>query len=103
MEASKINERRRRTSQEILQLLALFKKQQCSAAEFCTTNNISKTAFAKWRSRYGTQHRVSKTTPAFSTFHCAVQSDTPMLFAEVNGIRIYQPVAACFLKELAGV
>ena len=83
-----------------MQLLALFEKQPCSVEEFCTSNNISKVTFHKWRSRYAATHRTNNAFGGFATFHYEANSDTPMLFAEVNGIRIYQPVAASFLKDL---
>jgi hypothetical protein len=85
----------RRTAQEIKALLALFDSSGMSAKQFCITNAISETAFYKWRGRY----RAVEEKNDFIPLQIASAS-SPGLFAEVSGIRIYQPVSASFLKEL---
>ena len=85
----------RRSSKEIKELLALFDSSGLSAKQFCTNNGISETAFYKWRGRYRTVEAKSDFIPLQ-----VASSSSPGLFAEVNGIRIFQPVSASFLKEL---
>lgn len=87
--------RSRRTAKEIRELLELFGSSAMSAKQFCITNGISETVFYKWRGRYRAVEEKSEFIP--------LQVETagsPGLFAEVNGIRIYQAVSASFLKEL---
>jgi ACT domain-containing protein len=91
--------RPRRTSLEIKQLLEDFKLSSINAKEFCKTRGVSEGAFYKWRSRY-----ELKSTAKQNTF-VKLKVSSPLapesgLFAEVNGIRIYQPVTALYLKEL---
>lgn len=85
----------RRSSKEIKALLELFDSSGLSAKQFCLTNAISETVFYKWRGRY----RMAKEKSDFIPLQVASLS-SPGLFAEVNGIRIFQPVSASFLKEL---
>ena len=87
----------RRTAPEIRGLLDLFDVSALSAKEFCSTHGISEAAFYKWRGRYRTREEEQ----AFIPLHVASpSSDEAALFAEVNGIRIYQAVPAAYLKEL---
>ena len=91
--------RSRRTSAEIKQLLEAFSHSAISAKEFCMQHDISEAGFYKWRSRYGDS--PSENTNNFVMLKegaAAVAQST--LFAEVKGMRIYQPVAASYLKEL---
>lgn len=89
----------RHTSQEIKTLLEEFTQANISAKEFCMLHTISEAVFYKWRSRYGGSPSANKTNfialkaPSVSLHQAA-------LFAEVNGIRIYQAVEASYLKEL---
>lgn len=87
--------RRRRTQAQIQQLLSQFAKSNVSVADFCKTNDIYPANFHKWKSRYKKQ---DKPTPV-SGF-AVLDISSPGLFAEVNGIRIYQLVDAAYLKEL---
>ena len=93
------SKRSRRTSAEIKQLLEDFKQSGTNANEFCKSLGVTEGAFYKWRSRY-----EKKATAQQSGFVDLLTSSTPgfepALFAEVNGIRIYQAVSAQFLKEL---
>ena len=87
--------RSRRTAKEIKELLELFDSSGMSAKQFCTANGFSETVFYKWRGRY----RAVEEKNGFVPLQVAA-SESPGLFAEVNGIRIYQAVSASFLKEL---
>lgn len=87
--------RSRRSAKEIKALLELFDSSGMSAKQFCITNAISGTVFYKWRGRY----RVGEENNDFIPLQVEA-SGLYGLFAEVNGIRIYQPVSASYLKEL---
>jgi len=88
----------RRTATQIRELLDVFELSALTAKEFCSTRGISETAFYKWRGRYRTREEEQ----AFIPLHVASPSSgEAALFAEVNGIRIYQAVPASYLKELA--
>ena len=91
--------RSRRTAVEIKQLLGDFKQSGLTALEFSQSIGITEGAFQKLRSRHG-----EKTACEQKGFiHLQSRSITGSesgLFAEVDGIRIYQPVSAQYLKEL---
>lgn len=87
--------RPRRSSKEIKELLGLFELSGMSAKQFCITYEISETVFYKWRGRYRTVQEKNQFIPLH-----VCSSPSSGLFAEVNGIRIYQVVSASFLKEL---
>jgi len=93
--------RPRRNSQEISALLAKYNSSGLSVSEFCERHQIHKSNFQKWVSR---SKQKSKKKKIRRSAFAKVQVTAPenMLFAEVNGIRIYQPVAAAYLKELKG-
>ena len=87
----------RKTATQIRGLLDLFDVSALSAKEFCSTHGISETTFYKWRGRY----RSVDVRNDFIPLQVAATSTEAALFAEVNGIRIYQAVPASYLKELA--
>jgi hypothetical protein len=93
--------RLRRSKIQIEELLKEFEKGNANVAEFCGLHSISKAAFHKWQSRY----RRKETNPKPGGF-AKLKMATPdagvpgVLFAEVHGIKLYQPVAASYLKEL---
>jgi hypothetical protein len=104
MEQNAINRPRLRRSQnQIEQLLQEFEKGNFSVAEFCQLHTVSKAAFHKWQSRYRTKTKKNSKSVGFAKLKIASASINPqgLLFAEVNGIKLYQPVAASYLKELA--
>jgi len=94
--------RARRTRKEITNLLSEFEKSDLTVNDFCKQHHISTGNFHKWKSRYKSKAVSRKLIPGFATVDIvgASQTDLPGLFAEVNGIKIYQPVAARYLKEL---
>jgi hypothetical protein len=101
--------RRRRSQHEILNLLNEFEKAGVSVKEFCGLHSISKATFHKWQSRYKTKkEQEDKPTglptgqAGFADLHITPSTATAneVLFAEVKGIKIYQPVTASYLKEL---
>ena len=88
--------RRRRSHAEILNLLSEYSKTNETVKQFCITHNINKASFHKWQSRYKTQRPITGFVPV----QVSSSSRTVGLFAEVNSIKIYQPVSAAYLKEL---
>ena len=89
-----------RREPEILHLLDEFAKSNISVKDFCKTNGISAATFYNWRNRYGTKAEERSTEPGFATLQITATTSEAVLFAEVKGIRIYQPVPASYLKEL---
>ena len=81
------------------QLLEDFTQSGINANEFCKTRGISEGAFYKWRSRYEKKSTAKQNKFVKLKVPSALAHE-PGLFAEVNGIRIYQPVTALYLKEL---
>jgi hypothetical protein len=92
--------RHRRSRQQILHLLSTFRASGSSVKDFCSAHNISKGTFHKWQSRYQNQAVVRSSPSAFAQVDIC-PGPSSLLFAEVNGIRIYQPVPATSFKELA--
>jgi len=91
-----------RSSKEIKELLQSFEQSGEDIRVFCQAHNIGVSTFQKWKSRYGKK----KAAPAEEGFvslqvsPVATVDNTRDLFAEVRGIKLYQPVAASYLKEL---
>ena len=93
--------RSRRSRNQIELLLQKFDKGTSPVSEFCAVNNISKIVFYKWQSRY--RNKTIKTVKSgFAKLKISNQGEhfDHSLFAEVNGIKLYQAVAASYLKEL---
>ena len=93
--------RPRRNSQQISALLAKFNSSGLTVSDFCERHQINENNLRKWISR--AKQKANKKEIRRSAF-AAVQVTTSesVLFAEVDGIRIYQPVTASYLKELKG-
>lgn len=72
--------------------------------DFCKLHDINKSNFYSWQKRYGPKPSKSSKAKGFVPLQVTAPSPPtayiPFLFAEVNGIRIYQVVAAEYLKEL---
>lgn len=100
MENSSVSSRRQLRSREQKEaLLALQQQSGLSVKSFCVKHGISTATFHNWRQ----QLKKSTPEPKASGFaKLAIQAPVqPLLFAEVNGIRLYQPVSVDFLKALA--
>jgi hypothetical protein len=93
------SKRARRSKKQILDLLHEFEKSGKTIADYCKLHNISTGNFRKWKSRYKINSTTSNRKYGFAKLNVSA-STSSALFAEVNGIRIYQPVSASFLKEL---
>jgi len=85
-----------------LQLLKEFNQGDLNIREFCELKKISRATFHKWKSRYKRNARIKARQPGFSRVQIIESPGyaDKGLFAEVNGIRLYQIVAASYLKEL---
>lgn len=88
-----------RSKPAILELLREHQQSGLSIQTFCAQRSIPSGSFHNWKKKYSTGNGLT-----------AEQSFTPLqikaptsqqLFAEVNGIKLYQPVSAGYLKELA--
>lgn len=96
-EVSKV--RMRRTHQQIDELLSQYEQSGCSVNEFCAMKGLNPGNFHKWLTRRKTGGADNTVTPGFSKVIMQALR-TEHLFAEVGGIRLYQPVSASYLKEL---
>ncbi len=93
--------RTRRTQDQIRDLLTEFDTAGCTVKEFCQLKGIGQGNFHKWKLRRKEIGLVKEKSSGFA--QVLVQSSTSEhLFAEVNGIRLFQPVSAAYLKELVG-
>lgn len=93
--------------QEVFRIMEEFEKSdKLCARRFCEQHKMTKGNFYYWIKRYRKRQAgmavtkgfiplVVKTTSSFSS------PGSWSLFAEVNGIRLYQPVPAEYLKTLA--
>lgn len=86
-----------RSKSSILELLQQQQQSGLSVQAFCNQYSIPSGSFHNWKKKFCTDEAVS-TTPSFSPLQ--IKATTQPLFAEVNGIKLYQPVGAGYLKEL---
>ena len=91
--------RGRRTAAEIKNLLESFSHSGMAVKDFCILHSISEVLFSKWRSRYLNNQAVKENNFVLLHNSSGLQNGS-LLFAEVNGIKIYQAVTASYLKEL---
>ena len=86
-----------RSEEMILNILNEYKKSKLSIKAFCIEKDIASATFHNWKNKYS-KHKVKPTGFA------ALQITSPViaepLFASVKEIKIYQWVAAAYLKEL---
>jgi hypothetical protein len=92
----------RRSKEEIISLLEECRKSKVSVKEFAKLKGIHEATYYNWRNKYGSKRVNPKAFVGFAPLKInpspAVHSAA--LFAEVKGIKIYQPVSASYLKEL---
>jgi hypothetical protein len=101
MESNQISPRSRRSKQQIQDLLNEYEKSKLTVIAFCKLHRISAGNFHKWKSRYRDMRVHKKKTSGFAKVDVIDLSKPQMgLFAEIKGIKIFQPVSASFLKEL---
>lgn len=87
-----------RSREEILQLLSKQSDSGLSVRQFCQEHAITEGSFHYWKRRYN-KAEVRDAKSAFTRID--VSAGVSVLFAQVGGIKIYQPVSADYLKELA--
>lgn len=92
---------RRRSTAEIQSLLQAFATSGITVQSFCRQHNIGKSTFHKWQSRYNNKQdqSIGGSFAGIEIIGSEAQR-LPVLFAEVKGIKIYQPVSASYLKAL---
>jgi transposase-like protein len=90
--------RSRRTHEQIQNLLTEFGKSGYTVREFCRQHNLSAGTFHKWQSRHKSKPLKKANGTGFASL--VIDSYSKALYAEVKGIRLYQPVSAAYLKEL---
>ena len=93
----------RRSRQEVIQLLDEYDKTMgITVKAFCRLHQINESAFYSARKRHRSGSSVQKKAAGFVEIKpAAPEGGANSLFAEVNGIRIYQAVPAAYLKSLA--
>lgn len=94
--------RLRRTRSQIQELLSEFENSNTTVIQFCKTHHIKPPNFYKWKERYK-NHVLQKAPSGFAELNVVSNCEVgvmPQLFAEVKGIKIYQAVAASYLKAL---
>jgi hypothetical protein len=92
-----------RSSKEIKDLLQKFERSGDDIKSFCQAHNIGVSTLQKWKSRYGKKEGTPVMEEGFISLQVspvAAAGNMEGLFAEVKGIKLYQPVAASYLKEL---
>ncbi len=91
----------RRTQSEVLELLSEYDKNPgMTVKAFCKIHQISEGSFYSARKRYRNGGGAVQKKPGFIAIPSPRFSEDS-LFAEVNAIRLYQPVPADYLKALA--
>jgi hypothetical protein len=94
---------KRRSRQELITLLKEFEKcEGVTAKAFCQLHQIRESAFYSFRKRFHKKVKAAKPAGFVQIKPPIATSDRPgVLFAEVKGIKLYQPVSADYLKTLA--
>ena len=90
--SSTVSRRRFRNKSSIMDLLKEQLQSGMSVKSFCAGRDIAEGTFYNWKKRYSKEEKIIDAS-AFASLHI----DTEVregLFAEVKGIRIYQPVSA---------
>lgn len=97
MEVNSTKSRLFRSKAAILELLHEQQQSGLSIQTFCTQHSIPSGSFHNWKKKYGAGDGLS----AAASFAPVQIKTSATLFAEVGSIRLYQPVSAGYLKELA--
>lgn len=90
----------RRTRQQVLDLVRLFDHAALSVRDFCRQYAIHEGTFHRWRRKYGSSQQPAGHA-GFSELQVVACTSGEVLFAQVGTIKIYHPVEAAYLKELA--
>jgi transposase-like protein len=93
----------RYSAEQIISLLDQFDRGGISLKAFCADKGISQATFFNWRKRY-LNRKIGNGGDFIELIPTTTEAEVPDhangLFAEVRGIRIYQPVSATYLKAL---
>jgi hypothetical protein len=92
----------RRNKTQMLEMLNEFDKTKgMSIKEFCKLRQISEGSFYSARKRHRARSNKKKQSSGFIAITSpALKEPSVSLFAEVNGIKLYQAVAPEYLKAL---
>ena len=103
MEPNNTAVRRQRTPEEIIKLLEEYEASEgITVKEYCAMIGVSDAAFYGWRKLYGPKNDDEDKQGGFIELIPSENNFvTQGMFAEVKGIKLYQPVAAEYLKALA--
>ena len=97
MEVNSTKSRLFRSKSAILKLLHEQQQSGLSIQTFCAQHSLPSGSFHNWKKKYGAGDGSMSAT----SFAPVQIKTSATLFAEVNGIKLYQPVSAGYLKELA--
>lgn len=99
----KVSGGRRSRQAEFTSLLKEFEKSKgVTVKAFCSLHNIGEGAFYSFRKRYYQKKTKPEKPAGFIRIKPTDGNGQPgVLFAEVRGIKLYQPVSADYLKTLA--
>ncbi len=89
-----------RSEEQAIAILDECSKSNLSIKDFCAANHINPGTFHHWKKKYRSRHKKKNSPAGFASLHVEPSFAGPGLFALVNGISIYQPVTAAYLKEL---
>jgi hypothetical protein len=92
----------RRNKAQMQELLSEFDKDHgLSVKEFCALHQITEGAFYAARKRHRAKRKTKQKPSGFIALAQPTSKEpSATLFAEVNGIRLYQAVSADYLKAL---
>lgn len=90
--------RKQKTSEQIADISRNFSESGSTVKQFCADHQIVPGTFHKWQSRLKGNAVKKQVKSGFAPV--LVSPSFPGLFAEVKGVRIFQPVSAAYLKEL---
>lgn len=90
-----MKQRIQRSEQEILKMIDEYEKSGFNLKEYCEVSELNEQTFSTWLRKY---KRSSE--DGFTTIEIVPSKNSALLFAEVNGIRLYKEVSAEYLKSL---
>lgn len=95
-----VRSRQFRNKAVILDLLKAYQQSGLSIQAFCVEQNIATGNFHRWKKQYSQDVKADQ--PVITGFSSLQIERSPgeRLFAEVKGVKLYQPVSAAYLKEL---
>lgn len=89
-----------RSEEQVIALLEECSNINLSIKDFCVARHINTGTFHHWKKKYSSRHKKKNAPAGFASLHVKPSFGGSGLFALVNGISIYQPVSAAYLKEL---